>query len=203
MFHIVLLAVLAFITGVFAAPVSTPPPPTNVTINALTYGGTGCPAGTAAVLVANDKMSFAVIFDEYTVAVDTTTHRDRKNCQLAFELIFPQGYSYSLGTINYRGSAFLDKGVVGQLTANYFFAGNPTQATKTTPFVGPYSNNNYVVTDTFSLQAVVWSPCGAGVPLSLSSSILLDNTKNKNGNGELTTDSSEYSASGHHIKVVH
>ncbi|KAJ3032643.1 hypothetical protein HDV00_007298 [Rhizophlyctis rosea] len=180
---------LATITCVLAAPIATPEPPTNVTINALTYGGTGCPAGTAAVLIAADKKSFAVIFDQYTVSVSPTKNRDRKNCQLGLELLFPQGYSYSLGTVNYRGSAFLDNKVNGALVANYFFAGVPTQATKTTNFNGPYAENNYVVTDSFDLQAVVWSPCGENVPLSMSSSILLDNTKNKKGSGELTTDS--------------
>jgi len=183
------LTFLAAITCSLAAPISTPEPPTNVTINALTYGGTGCPAGTAAVLVAEDKKSFAVIFDQYLVSVEPGKPRDRKNCQLGFELLFPQGYSYSLGTVNYRGSAFLDKNVRGDLVANYFFAGTPTQATKSTAFLGPYSNNNYVIADQFDLQAVVWSPCGQNVPLSMSSSIRLDGSGNKKGRGELTTDS--------------
>ncbi|KAJ3050720.1 hypothetical protein HK097_008269 [Rhizophlyctis rosea] len=163
--------------------------------SALTYGGTGCPSGTAAVLIAADKKSFAVLFDDYTISVSPETRRQRKACLLAFELLFPQGYSYSIGTINHRGSAFLDKGVTGALTANYFFAGNPIQATKTTPFVGPYAQNNYVIADTFDLQAVVWSPCGQNVPLTLSSSLRLDAGTTGKGSGELTTDSSEWQSS--------
>jgi hypothetical protein len=138
----------------------------------------------------DDRKSFTLIFDEYAVAVDAEQPRKRKNCQLAFDLRFPQGYTCTLGKVNYRGAAFLDKGVKGYVTASYFFAGNPTQTSLTSKFHGPVQRKTYVISDTFSLKTAVRSPCGGNVPLSLNTAIQLDAGKTER-RGELTTDSSK------------
>jgi len=122
--------------------------------------------------------------------VDAEQPRQRKNCQLAFDLRFPQGYSCTLGKVNYRGAAFLDKGVKGYVTASYFFAGNPAQTSLTTKFKGPVQRKSYVISDTFSLKSAVRSACGAHAPLSINTAIQLDAGKTKR-RGELTTDSSK------------
>jgi hypothetical protein len=132
-----------------------------------------------------------VIFDRYTVEVSGKTTRARKNCVLSFDLSFPAGYSCSLGTVNYRGAAFLDKGVRGYLTATYFFSGVRTQTSLTTQFRGPVQRKDYVISDAFSLQSAVRSPCGAQAPLTLNTAIQLDAGKT-GGRGELSTDSSRF-----------
>jgi uncharacterized protein DUF4360 len=131
-----------------------------------------------------------VIFDSYTVEVFPDKPRERKNCALSFDLSFPSGYSCSLGTVNYRGAASLDKGVKGYLTATYFFSGVRTQTSLTTSFRGPVQEKDYIVSDAFSLQSAVRSPCGAQAPLTLNTAIQLDAGKSK-GRGELSTDSSK------------
>jgi len=58
-----LSALLGLLLGVVilvsAAPTS-PEVPSNVTINTLTYGGTGCPQGSASVLIAGKHLQLLV-----------------------------------------------------------------------------------------------------------------------------------------------
>ncbi|KAJ3031798.1 hypothetical protein HDV00_008128 [Rhizophlyctis rosea] len=184
---------LATLLGSAAAlavtPSSVAPPVNTVKVTKVTYGGTGCPQGTASVDVAKDGSYINVIFDQYYATVDATTAIDRKNCQLGVSLSIPSGYSYSITSVNYRGGVYLDKGVTATQTATYFFAGNPVQATKATQWKGPMDYTDYVASDSFALEAIVWSGCAATAPLNINSAIFASNTANRKGNGYISTDS--------------
>ena len=104
-------------------PYVTIPPVVNGQPNP-SYGGSGCPAGSARAVVAPDLKSFTMIFDKYVVNAAGSNSLDRKNCQILINFEFPQGWSYSIARMDYRGFYNLSAGTYGSQQALYYFQGN-------------------------------------------------------------------------------
>ena len=135
------------------------------------YGGSGCPAGSASVSLAPDNSSVSILFDQYIVEAGGATGRtlDRKSCNLAIPVSVPHGYSISLVQVDYRGYNALPMGARSQFNVEYFFAG-ARGPRKTKNFFGPQSSD-YMLTDSLIAEAVVWSACGAQTQLRVNSSM--------------------------------
>lgn len=131
------------------------------------YGGTGCPAGTAAVTLSADKKSLSLRFDRYQVAAGGSRSFDRKSCNLAIPLSIPQGISVSVVAVDYRGFNRLPAGAKAQFRAEYFFAGGRGPVL-TRAFDGPLQGR-FALSDT--IAAEVWSACGADVILRTNTSL--------------------------------
>jgi len=172
-----------------AAPADDPP--TGVRIRNLSWAGSGCPAGTVAWNVAPDAMAFTLLFDSYVAEIGPglPLSLGRKNCQILVDLDFPQGWSYSVFTVDYRGFFNLDSGVSGIQQSNYYFQGELLTARLQTKLNGP-KVGDYQIRDSLGLDALVWSPCGAQRALNINSSVYLENKSgNPNARGTMTTDS--------------
>ncbi|EPS36951.1 hypothetical protein H072_9549 [Dactylellina haptotyla CBS 200.50] len=164
------------------------PDPKTVWIQAITTGGTGCPAGSVAQQISADRSTFTLIFDQYVASIGpgVPVTEGRKNCQLNVHLRYPGGWQYSIFSATYRGYAQLAKGQTGTQKSTYYFSGDPYQTSTQTDFKGPYSSD-YAFTDTVDQTSNVWSPCGKDGMLNINSQVRLlgDATKT----GLLTTDS--------------
>jgi hypothetical protein len=131
-----------------------------ITILDADYGGTGCPDGTASVVIAGDTLS--MLFDAY-VAETWPGHRtDRKSCNFAVALLVPAGFTVAILRIDYRGFADIPGppySGMGMLFAEYFWAGSegPIQ----TRYFWPGFFGNWMETDL--VGGAVWSPCGGEV----------------------------------------
>jgi len=110
--------------------------------------------------------------------------QNRKFCQLNVGLHVPNGWSYTVAEVTYRGYADLDSGVVGTQTSTYYFSGNAQQATASTSYYGPYADD-YLVADAIGISSLVWSQCNANVALNIKDAVRL----NGSGNGLMTADS--------------
>lgn len=135
------------------------------------YGGNGCPAGSASVAISDDQQSLSVLFDAYSAEAGDTTGRrvDRKSCNLAIPVKVPQGYSVSVIGVDYRGfNAIPGNGANTRFDVEYFWAGSR----------GPRMSQQYrgPMADIFEIRhdliatALVWSSCGADVVLRVNSS---------------------------------
>ncbi len=157
------------------------------------YGGSGCPSNTASVTLAPDQKSLSILFDQYLVEAGANTGKrlDRKSCNIAIPVHVPQGYSISVFQVDYRGFTALPGGARGQFNVENFFAGRqgPRQ-TKT--FYGP-SNQDYLLTDNLSAEALVWTPCGADTNLRINTSMMVQ-TNNRYESAMATVDSADVSA---------
>jgi hypothetical protein len=164
--------------------------PGYVTVRSIAYAGSGCPAGTVAENVSQDLQAFTLLFDNYIAEVGpgVAFSSRRKNCQLNIDLDFPQGWSFSILTVDYRGYVSLEPRVAGLQQSSYYFQGQFQTARLRTPMVGPI-DRDYQIRDTLGLGAVVWSPCGATRALNINTEIRLENSQNPSGSGLLTTDS--------------
>lgn len=144
------------------------------------YGGTGCPAGTASATLSPDQKSLSILFDSYVVEAGGTTGKrvDRKACNIAIPVHVPQGFSFSVFEVDYRGFNSLPAGGSSQFNVEYFFAGErgPRYTKK---FSGP-QNQDFLISNTLGATAVVWSRCGEDVILRSNSSMMaLTNYRNE------------------------
>ncbi|KUJ16984.1 uncharacterized protein LY89DRAFT_646060 [Mollisia scopiformis] len=167
---------------------STGPDPSQVTINSISYGGTGCPQGSVGSFISTDRTTFTIIFDTFVASLGTgvAVTENRKNCQLNVNLQYPSGFQYSVLGTTFRGYADLTAGVNGVQSATYYFSGSSTQASSSTTFKGPTSGD-YEVSDSIPFASTIWSPCGAALPLNINSQVRL--TGPSSGSGLLTEDS--------------
>lgn len=164
--------------------------PSYVRVRSISYAGSGCPAGTVAGNIAPDRQAFTLLFDSYYAEVgpEVPFREKRKNCQLNIALDFPQGWSFTLFSVDYRGYASLERGVVGTQQSSYYFQGQSLTARLKTNYYGPL-DKDYQIRDTLGVDALVWSPCGATRSLNINSEVRLDNSRNPNGSGLMTIDS--------------
>ncbi len=164
--------------------------PAYVRVRSISYAGSGCPAGSVAGNTSPDRQAFTLLFDQYVAEVGPGVpfNQKRKNCQINVDLDFPQGWSYSILTVDYRGYVALEGGVKGAQQSSYYFQGQGSTATLKTNMFGPI-DQNYQIRDTLGLSAVVWSPCGAQRALNINSQLTVDNAGSASRHGLLTTDS--------------
>ena len=136
-----------------------------VTIQKVGYAGNGCPAGSAEVILANDKKSASVIFDDYIVEAGGQGQRtfNRKKCDIAFGLKVPNGMSVAMIGAEYRGFTDLPRRAKATFTRNYFFAGSRGPRLKKS-WKGQHSDDFYVK-DKLGIMSRVYSKCGADVIL--------------------------------------
>lgn len=157
------------------------------------YGGTGCPAGSASVVVSPDQKSLSILFDNYLVEAGYTTNRsiDRKSCNLTVPVHVPQGYSISIFHVDYRGFNALPAGGNSRFSAEYFWAG-ARGPTMTKNFYGPL-NQDYILSNNLLASALVWTPCGASVNLRVNSSMMV-RTNSSYAQAMATVDSADLRA---------
>lgn len=168
-------SILLFSTFLLSAPAFAG----DISLGEPGYGGTGCPAGTVSVTLSPDAKSLSLLFDQYQVAVggDSGKSFDRKSCNIAIPVHVPQGMSVSILKIDYRGFNFLPRGATSQFNVEYFFAGTrgPSFQRK---FYGPL-NDDYLIHNELTAEALVWSGCGADVNLRTNSSMRVGTTSNQ------------------------
>jgi hypothetical protein len=163
--------------------------PAYVRIRALSFAGSGCPAGTVAQNIAPDLKAFTLRFDSYIAQVGPGVpfSEKRKNCQVNLDLEYPQSWTYTVLSLEFRGNVQLQAGVTGLSQSVYYF-GTSNVGQLRNPMKGPIADD-YVRTDTVDVSQAPWSPCGAQRALNINTEIRVENTQNPTGFGQLSTDS--------------
>lgn len=151
--------------------------PDFVRVRSLQFAGSGCPAGSVAGLVSPDVDFFSLSFDNYVAEIGPgiAFSQKRKNCQLALDFEVPQGWSFSLIDVEYRGYVALEAGVKAKQKSSYYFQGQLAQASLQTTIYGP-AYEDYDIRDVLGVSALVWSPCGFRRALNINSQVLLDSS---------------------------
>ncbi len=120
----------------------------SITLGTPSYGGSGCPAGTASTTVSPDGKELSILFDRFVA------RQGRKGCALSIPVNVPQGFQVAIYTMDYRG--YVGPRTVGNFTTDYFFAGQQSTA-RTKTFRG---ETNYFSRDSILTMQNVWSRCG-------------------------------------------
>lgn len=175
-----------------------PVPSEPVLIKKISYNGSGCPEGTVAENVSEDKKSFTLTFSEFVAEAgpDISLSAGRKNCIATIVLDVPAGWQYSVGTFNYRGYMGLDEGITAVHSTTYFLEGSDgRQGRFAATRKGPLSED-FVFTDKIGLDTVfipqVWSECNTERALNINTAIRVSNQNSRqypNARGLITNDS--------------
>jgi hypothetical protein len=146
--------------------------PSNFTLYGITYGGSGCPQG--SLDTSKQRISPLGASLDYNF----TAQSGRTNCQILFDVLYDEGYQFSVFASEVHGHGWLDNGTTATIQDTIYFSGSSDQvrfvalsqtslvtsaefsvqqsasATISGPFVGR-------VTELFDYSATeVWSPCG-------------------------------------------
>ena len=164
--------------------------PEWVTIEDVQYNGSGCPIGSVAENISEDKLAFTLAFSEYVAEAGPgiPISASRKNCQIIVSMKYPQGWSWSVVSFDYRGYAFLDRNIEGTQKVSYYFQGGSDDISLESTLDGPY-DDDYHFRDEFDVLSLVWSPCGLERALNLNTQVRINNRRNRRGEGFMTLDS--------------
>jgi len=153
------------------------------------YHGSGCPAGSVTVGFSVDHQAATVTYSAYSASagpgIDASEHH--KRCNLDFLVHVPQGKSFAVSTINYRGFVHLESAMTAVLKTRVGLKGSKYQDRDVQRFAGPV-DQDYLMHDEAGFATLVWSPCGGLRTLDVDSAIAVDNAQNPTGTALLTVD---------------
>ncbi|MET8154435.1 DUF4360 domain-containing protein [Actinoplanes sp. NPDC049668] len=174
-------AVLALIAAslVVGSPASAggplgDPPSDHIVIDLVAMAGSGCRPGTADVAVSPDNTAFTAIYSDYLAQAGTgiPTTEGRKNCQLNVLVHVPQGFTFAITKVDYRGYGLLQRGATASQRANYYFQGMTQSTYSVHPIAAPL-DDNWFASDEVPVAAVVWHPCGELRNLNINTELRL------------------------------
>jgi hypothetical protein len=172
-------------------------PAEPVTIKSIKVNGTGCPLGTVAQNISEDKQAFTLTFSEFVAETGPglSPTAARKNCVVTATLKVPVGWQYSIGSFFYRGYMGLDEGIRAVHSTSYFFEGQGRTGTFSATKEGPLAQD-FLFTDKIGLSSAVmpdtWSECSKERALNINTSIRVSNKNSANypnAQGLITNDS--------------
>ncbi|KAJ2928603.1 hypothetical protein H1R20_g8527, partial [Candolleomyces eurysporus] len=188
-----IFSLLALASVTFAAPgaslekrVDFPGTPPGFEIGSYSVIGTGCPAASTYWYINPNKTAVGATFSEFFAEAGPgiPISGNRKTCQLAFEVIVPAGFTFSISSVDYRGSYQLDSNVTATQQSTYYFLGETDQATARSTLTGPAGGDDYTFRDTFA--SPVTSLCNQIVPvLLIDIDIHVSNSANPKAFGSL------------------
>ncbi|MEU4564782.1 DUF4360 domain-containing protein [Actinoplanes sp. NPDC023936] len=154
---------------------AVPPPITEMVIDVVKTNGTGCPPGTAEVIVSPDNKAFTVSYSKFLAQVgpEAKDTDARKNCQLLLNVLVPDGYTYAVAGADYRGYASLQKGVTATESAFYYFQGE-SHTTKTEHELVGYLEGEWQHSDRVAVESMSYLDCDNKRYLSVNTELKVD-----------------------------
>ncbi|MEU0691615.1 DUF4360 domain-containing protein [Streptomyces uncialis] len=168
-------------------------PPDKIVIEVATVNGSGCPTGTAAIAVSPDNTAFTVTYSDYLAKTGGPSLPTdfRKNCQLNLIVHVPNGFTYAVMSVDYRGFASLERGASGVEKASYYFQGSPATVSRSHTFNGPLVED-WQATDTTDWAHLVWAPCGVRRNLNINTELRVNaGTSDRTKTSFMTMDSTD------------
>jgi hypothetical protein len=161
---IMVALVAASLVGGVPASAGSPldnPPNDQIVIDLVAMAGSGCRPGTADVAVSPDNTAFTAIYSDYLAEAGPgiATTAGRRNCQLNVLVHVPQGFTFAITKVDYRGYGLLQQGATASQRANYYFQGMSESTYTNHPVAAPL-DDNWFVSDEVPIASVVWHPCG-------------------------------------------
>ncbi len=141
----------------------------QIRLGVPTYGGTGCPGGSASVSLTDDQSILSVLFDSFVAQAPTAMNAnfDRKSCNLRIPVSVGPGYQVALIAFDYRGFAAIPNGGRGQFEARYAYVGQARPAIFRKSFAAGRADN-YSLKNELISTSIDWSPCSTGRDLMMT-----------------------------------
>ncbi|KAF2429852.1 hypothetical protein EJ08DRAFT_261953 [Tothia fuscella] len=192
---------IALLVGVAAFVSASPtlmsraniPDPNTVYIDSVKFIGSGCPLGSTSYTLGENNTVIHLGFSSYVVAQGDgiPITENRKNCAVDLVMHYPQGWTYSISTTDFRGFVSLDRTCTASLGADMYFSGQQEQAHVLYNLKGPLDGKNHRQTVEVGTESLVWARCGAIGPIfNINSQAMVQKCK-KPDEGTLTVDSQD------------
>ena len=141
----------------------------QIRLGVPSYGGTGCPGGSASVSLTDDQQILSVLFDSFVAQAPNITgaNFDRKSCNLRIPVSVGPGYQVALIAFDYRGFAAIPSGGRGQFEARYAYVGQARPAIFRKNFRSGIADN-YSLKNELISTTIDWTPCSTGRDLMMT-----------------------------------
>lgn len=93
----------------------------TISLNNLSYRGSGCPEGTVSSVSSQDNSAVTILFDRYVARGNSGTGRTRKTCTLNIDVNVPAGTTDLIFEADYRGFKQVSGKNHGSLNIRYRF----------------------------------------------------------------------------------
>jgi hypothetical protein len=135
------------------------------------YGGPGCPGGTASAAVTGGGAQLTVKFSQYQVAAGGSSGKsfDRKACGLSIPVTVPAGYSVAVVAVDFAGYTNLPSGSTATFKLEEFLPGGQGPVFSS-DIKGPKKGK---FTASSAAAATVWSACGTSVTMRTNTNLLV------------------------------
>jgi hypothetical protein len=149
-----ILLSLAVVLHVVATPSAAGP----ITVQSLTYEGSGCPSGPAATNVSLDGSTCTILFDSYVPQVGPAVPKKEhtRECTVDALLQAPVGWSWAIIGVDHRGFVDLPTGASATVRSSFRFNRQRADQQQAPPleahFHGQISDDYLLTTDTPPLQ---------------------------------------------------
>jgi len=176
--------------------VGSAPQPGQVSIQSVTWGGSGCKMGQngdTAFVFSSDYKTITLIYSNYIASTGpgpTSILLSRRNCLINIKVNVPRFWVYTLSTTIFRGYQQLGKSCMGKISAVYSFSGFTPQVEGSYTWMGNqkgYKPNSY--TQSTQVKAY-WPPCNEPTMLNIDSSAVVS-CSNINDAALLTVDQTD------------
>jgi len=163
------LAISALSSPALAAP--------TLKLGKPSYGGPGCPGGTASAAVTGGGTQLTVKFSKYQVAAGGSSGKsfDRKACSLAIPVTVPAGYSVAVVAVDFAGYTNLPSGSTATFRLEEFLPGG-TGPVFSSDIKGPKKGK---FTASSAAAATIWSACGTSVTTRTNTSLIVKSSGGK------------------------
>lgn len=175
----------------------------NIKLKTPSANGNGCPAGTFAAALTEDKKTLSVAFDNYSVQAGGSAgvKRDIKQCSITLPMEVPAGMQFTVVKIDYRGFNALTKGARTRYLTIYTFVDADTnkqvgkRVRRRVDFNGPLEAEYTLSSDVSSVP--VWSKCGKNLNLKIDTRAAA--AANKKGEAMGTIDTIDAAVGGDNV----
>lgn len=160
---LVRFAIVTALAATACAAIAEAPPPGSVSFGSVDFNGSGCPSGSGRATVSPDGEAFTLIFDRFYVASGPgiPAQQATRGCRVVADLLSPDGWQFSIVTVDFRGFAALEDGTSGRLHSRYKFRNGPEQRPSQVRLEGPFLDDFFKRDESGSVERG-WSPCRAG-----------------------------------------
>ncbi|GLD97383.1 hypothetical protein PINS_up006067 [Pythium insidiosum] len=163
------------------------------------FFGSGCPAGTVAVVPSTDGHTLSVLFSDFSSKTKGSSLREYKACNLAVPMDIQPGFTAAIAKVDYRGNAYVPTAdnATAEFAAEYFFAGSngPELRTK----YGPGFDGNIFLSD--NVASLAWSRCGASTIFRVNTQLTAQKPNGLADEVQISIDTADNHFGGFYYKI--
>jgi len=158
-----LLCLLPSFCFAIGHPAGQAPDVSRLSVNDVSYYGSGCPANSIFTQLSNDGNSITLSYAGLLAHV--------RACQINLTIAHPHGWHYSVESTTFKGHKKLSQGTTATFHTVYDFDSPSSKVSTKAVAVGPALHGVFASSKT---EKTVWSTCGDPTAISISTNVEIE-----------------------------